>query len=456
MPTEDAGPPDRGLPDLPRPDLPRPDLPAAAKGWAVAAGGDKGDWGWDIAVDGQGYAYVTGHFRGQARFGPYTLTSKDWSPDVFLAKLSPDGTFLWAVRAGGPADDKGCSLTLLPDGDVVVAGLFSNTASFGPLTETSKGMADVFVARYSTDGKVKWVSHPSSPGSDWGWRVTSDGAGGVFLAGKYSGQGSFGPITLPATGGDEAFTAHLDDNGDVTWASGAGWYGEEGALGVAAAGQDSVIATGHYEWTVGFGPLSLSSAGGDDVFIVKYGAGGKVLWAQSAGGNAEDRGWAAAPDGTGGAFITGHFGGLAHFGQQSLDAKGASDLFVARYSSAGQLMWASSGGGAQAERAYAVLADGANGALVAGDFAGQASFGSHSLTAAGDRDLVLARLDENGGWDWALSAGGAGHERPGGMALGPGRALYITGDFTQTTSLGGHSLTAHGEDDVFVWKMVLP
>jgi hypothetical protein len=338
---------------------------------------------------------------------------------------------------------------------VIVSGLFSKEADFGALTLKSAGATDAFVARYDADGKVQWVSQVSSPGSAWAWRVSSDGSGGAVLTGKHSGQATLGGLSLPGHGADDFFTAHVDAQGSFSWASGAGWYGNQGGWGVAAVGQGGAIATGRFEWTVNFGPVTLAAAGDDDIFIVKYGPGGKVQWARSAGGNSQDWGWDVAADGTGGALLAGHFNGLAQFDQSTVDAKGGADVFVARYSAAGKLLWVQSAGGPKLDRAYGVARDG-SGALVTGYFADQALFGGHQLTAQGETDLFVARLDSAGSWDWALAAGGAGHERPAGLALGPGHTLYVAGDFTKTTRLGTQALTAKGQEDVFVWKLPLP
>ena len=455
--TPPAGP--DGTADAPRADILRLDLrrmdaPVAPAGWARSAGGDKVDWGWDIAVDPAGNAYVTGHFAGTAFFGPHSLWSKG-SSDIFVAKLGPDGSWLWAVSAGGLGDDKGCGVALDTSGNVVVTGLFHDKLAVGGTTLGSKGSSDVFVASYTPDGHPLWAVRGGGPGSDWGWQVHSDGKGGTFLCGKYNGQATFGSIVLPAIAGDEAFVARLDPTGSFSWAKGAGWYGGESAWGVTSDGMGHAVATGRFEWTVDFGSITLGSAGGEDIFLAKYAPGGAVLWAVSAGGNGQDWGWAVAPDGTGGVYLTGFFEGLGHFGSTNLESKGGGDLFVTRHSAAGKQMWVATAGGPKLDRGYDVLADG-TGAVVVGYFAEQIQFGGAPLASKGDWDLFVARLGATGQWDWAISAGGPGHDRPAAAAMGPGRALYLTGQYAGSSSFGTTQLTAKGPEDAFIWKLALP
>jgi len=452
-PTRDASL-DAPRSDAPRSDAaPRPDL-LPLTGWACSAGGGKNDWGRSIAVDGQGNAYVTGHFEGTASFGPHTLHAAGAS-DMFLAKVSPDGQFLWAVRAGGAGEDRGCGVIVDDVGRPMVTGLFHDAITFGAVALSSKGLADLFVARYSTDGDPQWAVRGGSGGADWGWDLSPDGQGGAFLAGQYNGQGSFGSATLPAMGSDDALTAHLTRDGQISWAAGAGWYGNESSWGVAADGQGNAIVAGRFEWSVDFDAITLGAAGGDDIFVAKYGPGGKVLWAVSAGGNEQDWGWAVAPDGTGGAYVTGFFGGLAHFGSTTVDSEGSSDLFVTRHSAAGQQMWVAAAGGPGGDRGYDVARNG-EGVLVTGYFAQSMTLGSTTLAAQGAQDIFIARLTGAGAWDWALSGGGTEVDRPSAMALGPGRTLYLTGQYAGSATLGGATLQAQGGDDIFVWKVVLP
>jgi hypothetical protein len=224
---------------------------------------------------------------------------------------------------------------------------------------------------------------------------------------------------------------------------------------VAHVGNGESLVTGRFQWTVDFGSVTLSAAGHDDIFVARYSKTGKVLWAASAGGNEQDWGWDAAPDGAGGAYVTGFFNGMAHFGKQTVHSKGGGDLFVTRYTQKGQLMWLATAGGPKLDRGYGVARDGA-GAVVTGYFAQQASFGPTQLSSNGDWDIFVSRLTEQGGWDWALSAGGPGHERPATVVIGPGRTAYLTGEFSKSASLGGTTITAKGGPDVFVWKTSLP
>ncbi|MGV3661367.1 MAG: malectin domain-containing carbohydrate-binding protein [Prosthecobacter sp.] len=63
---------------------------------------------------------------------------------------------------------------------------------------------------------------------------------------------------------------------------------------------------------------TLRTAGGEDIFIVKYDAQGNLLWARSAGGAGNDYGTGVVVDAAGNVYLTGSFSGTADIGGTSL------------------------------------------------------------------------------------------------------------------------------------------
>ena len=114
--------------------------------WANRAGGVDLDEGWGIATDASGNSYVTGRFRDTATFGSTALTSSG-EKDIFVAKLDPNGNWLWVKQAGGINMDIGYGIASDASGNSYVTGVFGSTATFGSTTLTSSGEGDIFVAK---------------------------------------------------------------------------------------------------------------------------------------------------------------------------------------------------------------------------------------------------------------------------------------------------------------------
>ncbi len=104
-------------------------------------------------------------------------------------------------------------------------------------------------------------------------------------------------------------------------------------------------AVGSFWGTVRFGEDTLTSDGAPDIFIVKYGPDGKLLWAVKEGGKKNDGGFGLWVDTLGNVYVTGYFSDTATFSQFELVSAGAEDFFLAKYDKRGNLIWATRAGG---------------------------------------------------------------------------------------------------------------
>lgn len=121
-----------------------------------------------LALDSAGNAYLAGEYSAQATLGTFILTNTDPAPstasDIFVSKLDPNGTFLWAKSIGGTNTDSLFALAVREStGQVVLSGRFSNTVDFdpGPGTQnrTPTDNPDSFMLSLSNAGDFVWVRH---------------------------------------------------------------------------------------------------------------------------------------------------------------------------------------------------------------------------------------------------------------------------------------------------------
>src|SRR5207249_1363876 len=92
---------------------------------------------------------------------------------------------------------------------------------------------------------------------------------------------------------------------------------------IALDSQDNVIVTGGFHGVVDFGGTTLTSAGYYDMFVAKYSSAGVLMWAKRFGGTWDDIGVAVAVDGSDNIFLAARFQSQpADFGGVSLSALG--------------------------------------------------------------------------------------------------------------------------------------
>jgi hypothetical protein len=420
--------------------------------YATSAGGAGYDEATDVSALPDGSAVVAGSFRGTAAFGATTLTGAGFS-DVFVARIDPDGAWTWAAAAGSSTEYASAGgVSALPGGGAIVAGQFSGTATFGTTTPiTSAGLTDGFVAHVGPSGAWTWVTRVGSTNYDDAVGVSALSDGSAIVTGHFRGVVPFGTTTLTSAGDSDVFVARIDAGGVWAWATSAGGTGLDHVGGVSALPDDGAIVTGFLPGTATFGATTLTSAGKTDVFVARIDPSGTWTWATRAGGTSHDVGHGVSTLPDGGAIVTGDFAGTASFGTTTFTSTGDADVFVARIGPDGSWTWATRAGGTMGIGASGVgtLPDG--GAIVAGSFGGTATFGSTDMTAGGVVDGFVARVDPTGTWTWANRARAFGSAE-GVSSLADGGAIII-GYFAGNATFGTSSLASAGFADVFVARI---
>jgi hypothetical protein len=117
--------------------------------WSLQVGASTySDYGYGVACDRVGNVIFTGYFRSTATFGGSTLTSAG-SYDAYLAKLSPNGTQIWAQRFGDGSAQYGRGVAVDPWNNVIVTGYYAGTINLTGTTLTSAGSNDTFIAKFA-------------------------------------------------------------------------------------------------------------------------------------------------------------------------------------------------------------------------------------------------------------------------------------------------------------------
>jgi hypothetical protein len=240
--------------------------------------------------------------------------------------------------------------------------------------------------------------------------------------------------------------------GPQTWALSAGGLSNDRGLGMATDAVGNVIVTGDFVGTATFGGTTIASVGGADIFVAKYTPGGSLIWVTSAGGANNDAGWGVATDAVGNVLVVGYFTSAADFNGTRLTSLGGDDIFVAKYDPSGDLLWVTSAGGTSIDRARGIATDATGNVIVAGYFNGSATFDSTPVTGAGDNDAFVAKYDAAGNFQWVRSAGGIGDDQAWRCGVDGSGNIVVTGRFTLTASFGSTQVTSAGMRDIFVAK----
>lgn len=377
----------------------------------------------------------------------------------------------WANSLGEIADND-MGINLMPDnnGNLFFYGRFSGTVDFDPgpgvTNLTAGGNHDIVIGKYDQSGGLLWVKkiggsiiatnngHSMIP-----YDATVDAAGNLYITGLYVGIVDIDPSGAsyllnppPGIGGERVFVASYTNNGDLRWGFGYGWvdylggYWNAGySIKIDHAGD--VVVSGMFHHTCDFDPSAATyelTANGVymDIFFAKYSATGNFIFAKSIYGTGiEDTPTDMIIDSSNNIYLCGYMDMTADYDPSPATASitcngGGGDLFLAKYNSSGDYLWAfATGDPSGYDVATGLALDHDGNICMMGYFRDTVDFdpaaGTMNLTATGtsNADAFISKYTSNGNILWAKSFGGANHENTGSILIDQYSRIIVTGDF---------------------------
>ncbi|MDD4149008.1 MAG: SBBP repeat-containing protein [Bacteroidales bacterium] len=431
----------------------------------------KWDFAKDIATDNSNDLIVVGEFTAEELvFGTTVLTNSAVNRyEIFVAKFDESGNVLWAKNAVGSQDDFVTSVATDQNGDIYVTGYFNSlTIDFGTKTLTNTGLNDVFIVKYNGDtGEVMWAKSVVGAGDDYAMDLSCDYAGNIYVTGYFNQDDNltFGSIILTKPcHNQDMFLAKYNSAGNVQWALCAEesyWGGAKG-LSLTTDNESNIYVTGTYQWeSISFGTTTLSYdiGNGEQMYLAKYNTSGTPIWAKKATGVNNYGGNANAPrcveaDNEGNVYVTGYFDvDEISFGTLSLSSGTvpAADVFLVKYSSAGNPLWlrGASASGMSNNYGKSVYPDKNGNVYLTGNFSSTSiGFGSVVLNNANTNnspDIFIVKYDGTGNIKWAESYGGSEDDEAASILMNDYDNIYFCGSFKSASlSLDATTLANKG------------
>ncbi len=436
----------------------------ATANWSASGGSEGRDFIYEIVEDSGGNIIIAGSVYVDCWLGSVVVHTEGLG-DIIVAKLDPDGNWLWAKSAGTAiAYDEARGVALDDDDDIYITGYLNGTVTFGS-TQLVSDKFDGYIAKLNgTNGNWEYAIKYGGFDVDVGWDIVVDSAENVYVTGYYQNFSSFGIHNLNGgTPSDDYrfFIAKYNHSTpDWEWAFTA--IGDALSVGfqlVLDASENVYIVgynTGSVTWNNNF---TSSTSGTYNGFLVKYSSSGSFQWGRAIGAASGCFGTNCGVyfnnvviDSQQRVVVGGNQLGDVTYAGKSYTGLGNWDIVVSRWQADGIHDWYSMTGSGGDDRVQALAVNPDDRPVVGGWLGGSSQFGSTILSnISGDTDFFMAQLYANGQWDWAHKMGGSGDDTTHALHVLSDGTYVAGGSFSGVIDFDGIPRSATDED-IWIWK----
>lgn len=421
--------------------------------WSFVNNPNGDSYGNDVVTDNFGNVYLIGQYASTSiSFGGITLTNQG-DFDVYILKCNPIGSPLWAVNVGGTEREDATGIKIDLNGNVLVSGTYeSPTINLGSTTLTNTSSipeSDIMVLKYDPNGNLVWAKSAGDSLQDRSSGIAVDALGNVLVTGRYSGPTmTFDTATINNTnnGTADIFIVKYDAMGNLIWVNTEGSISGESSNNIATDNNGNAYITGNFsDPSFVIGATTLTNMGGADIYIAKYDTDGNRIWATSAGGNSYENAYGIDTDGNGNIIITGEFSSSSMvIGSSALSNSGSRDIFVAKYDSSGNSLWAKVVGGDGDDWGVDISFSLSGNSVITGFFSSSTlSAGSLNTINSGSTDALLLKYDPNGQEQWLKTPTGNASENGYSTTFDLNENIYMTGSsYSSTINFGNGPISS--------------
>lgn len=437
-------------------------------------GGQLTDQASAIAVDKEGNSYIVGTTSSNnfPLVKPLQATSGGGPLDIFIAKLSADGSSLiYTTYLGGSSIDQAFDIAIDSSNNVYITGLTisSNFPTKSALqAQKGGGVFDAFVTKINASGsELVYSTYLGGSDDDQGFSLAVNEQGNVFITGSTASRNFPGVTEGVLNGITDGFVTELNRQGTaVIYSRFLGGNDEDEASSIAIDQQDNAYVTGDT-----FSPnfpvkdgVQANLAGEQDAFITKLNLSGDVVYSSYLGGTGNDSAIDIVVDLEGNAYITGSTASSNFPIKDALQMTnaGGGDAFITKIAANGkEVVFSTYLGGTLTDNASSIALDPVGNVYVSGT-----TFSTNFPMLKpvqdknkGSNDVFLTKINAFGNsLLYSTYLGGAGQEDSLGITVDTSGTTYLAGtsistDFPVVNALQSASA---GTADAFITKILEP
>ncbi len=366
------------------------------------------------------------------------VTGGHGNTDFWILKTDPSGVLQWQKSFGGTGNEIAYDVRQTSDAGFIVGGY--STSNDGDVTG-NHGSADFWVVKLDGSGNLQWQKCLGGTGGDVGYSLDLCNNGYVVTGISNSTDGD-------VTGNhfvEDFWVVRLDTTGNIVWENSYGGSWDEYPYSISHCTDGGFVVAGFTQSNDGdVSGLHGSSFQYDD-WVIKLDSTGILQWQKCLGGTGSEVAYSVKQTADGGFIVGGQSSG-SNDGDVTGN-HGASDYWVLKLDTAGNLQWQKCLGGTGSEIAYSVWQC-SNGNF---SIAGYSDSNDSDVTGNhGTNDYWIVNVNDTGTIQWQVSLGGSAADEPRSIVQTNDGGFIIAG---HTYSGDGDVTGFHAASDYWLVKL---
>ena len=349
-----------------------------------------------------------------------------------------DAGFVWATQGGNSSFTEGNIQVQNTGEGIIAAGDFSDNAHFGAEEIISNGASDIFIGRFDENGELGQIVSFGSENEELLRFMNVDSEGNIVISIMFTDFISVGGIDFISLGGQDVLLIKFNPDLSIQWAKQYGTPLTDYVKGMDMDEDGNILVFGKFKNDIDFDDITLTSAGSTDMYIAKFNTEGDVVFAFNEGGSAYEDANSITSGPNNEFFISGVFYGETVINGESITTENTTGIFLAKYNDTGEFQWLEVIDGNNLLAEVFLTCSASGDIYIAGSFQDQVVFGTQTLTTGEfDADVYIAKYSNDGEAQWAGQGDSEGSDLVTALSCDIGGNVYLAGQYLSSINFNG-------------------
>jgi len=296
--------------------------------------------------------------------------------------------------------------------------------------------------------EIEWQNTIGGSGVEF-LNYTQQTSDGGYILGGRSNSGVSGDKTEPSKGDYDYWVVKLDATGNIQWQNTIGGDDADWLQSVQQTTDNGYILGGWSKSNIS-ADKTENSQGASDFWVVKLDSIGNIQWQNTIGGDSTDNLYSLQQT-TDGGYILGGFSISSISGDKTEYSIGGSDYWVVKLDASGNIQWQNTIGGYENDNLYSLQQTTDGGYILGGRSMSNAT-GDKTENSQGLDDYWVVKIDATGNIQWQNTIGGNSWDELESIEQ-TSDGGYILGGSSDSDNSGDKTENSQGDFDYWVVKL---